>query len=78
MEREDNGSVITDLGEISVTVLSWGCGLELSGRTSRESPFGVATDLQQNHGAGTENSTDSRTKGPETILICRRSVICEY
>ena len=45
METEDDGSVITDLGEISVTALSWDPGLVLSERTSRESPFGAATDL---------------------------------
>ena len=51
-----------------MTALSWYCGLVLSGG----SPFGVATDLQQNHGAGTVDRTDSRTEGTEAILSCRR------
>ena len=34
METEDDGSVITDLGEISVTALSWDPGLIFSGLQS--------------------------------------------
>ena len=68
--------MITDLGEISVTALSWDPGLVLSVRTSWESPFGAATDLQQNHWAGTVDRTDSGTEGTEAIISCRR-LICD-
>ena len=63
---------------LSVTgALSWGRGLVLSGRTSRVSTFGVATDLQQNHEAGTEDRSDSLTEGAETKVMVLRGPVAK-